>query len=472
MNTKQKKFIASMLTLCILSSGNVAHGGFWENFFKSSNDVITSEEVNKDYSMDNYEELIKMPESKRDKLFEKKLLVCRYNLFDNAQKGTFNEMDAIRAGFVFSNTAKGSLTKAATILAVMFALNNAASISDHIRNFYFTGSNVVRTWIKKLTCRGMGLKHYEVILNKIEKRLRSELVGQDEAITSIVNIMRGHFESMIESKVLGKKFEGGLVLYLIGMPATGKSTAMKIIEEEMKLTSFVGRMSDAEKDNGNQANTVASRLTKPMSQDNGKVIRKVDTPLTEQLKHRLPTLYCFDEIDKMRRLDSDLQKRNFKDEKGKIKGSSVDEMIRNFGDTGQINGIDASGSILIATSNETPEDLSQLESSLYNRYKGCHVHFRNFNKNDYIEIINRKVKSIQEYYKKAYSADIILSDSLMKHYSEKFEKENSGGRAVEVLMNDFRSVLKEYICREENKNKKGTKLLISYDNEINRMYVA
>ena len=102
-----------------------------------------------------------------------------------------------------------------------------------------------------------------------------------------------------------------------------------------------------------------------------------------------------------------LQKRNLRNENGKIMGSSIDEILRNFGNTAQINGVDASSSILIATSNETPEQLSDLESSLYNRYKGCHVHFKDFNKKNYAEIINRKTKDIKEYYKKTYNMDVV-----------------------------------------------------------------
>ena len=158
-----------------------------------------------------------------------------------------------------------------------------------------------------------------------------------------------------------------------------------------------------------------------------------------------------------------------RNEEGKIIGSSIDEMLRNFGDTGQINGIDASGSILIATSNETPEQLAELESSLYNRYKGCHIHFKDFTKQDYVEIINRKIKNIKEYYKKAYDMEFVLDKSLLDHYSEKFVNERSGGRGTDVLMNKFRATLKNYI--NSNKNVKNKVISLNYDNQTNKIFV-
>lgn len=124
---------------------------------------------------------------------------------------------------------------------------------------------------------------------------------------------------------------------------------------------------------------------------------------------------------------------------------------------------------MIATSNETPEQLAQLESSLYNRYKGCHIHFKDFNKKDYSEIINRKIKDISSYYKKTHNMDIKLGEAMLEHYCTKFEKESSGGRGVDVLMNDFRSALKNYI--NSAKNFKNTTVSIEYNDKTDKLYV-
>lgn len=356
------------------------------------------------------------------------------------------------------------------LLGTVFAIKYSTDITENLKNFYVEGSNVVKKALYKITRKGINVNKYQTTLDRIEKRLRAELVGQDKAIDRIMEILTGYFESVIEAKALGKKFEGGLLLYLTGSPATGKSTTMKIIEEEMGLKSYVGRMSDAVEDRGNGAGTVATRLTKPIIKDNGKVKITVDTPLTQQIKTKIPTLYCFDEVDKMRNLDSILQKRSMRNENGKIIGGSVDEMLRNFGDTGQINGQNASGSVLIATSNETPNQLKELEESLYNRYKGCNVQFSDFVAKDYMEIMNRKSKNIFEFYKKKFGVYVSWDESAMDYYSQKFERENSGGRGVDTLMNDVRCALKTYQTKNST-SFKNSSVSICYNTNSDKLFI-
>ena len=387
------------------------------------------------------------------------------------------ELDNIDGMFFGVDTGKkiyADLAKAAKMalpaVAGIFILKSSTDITENLKNFYVSGSNSVKRLLYKLSHKGINVATYQTTLARIEKRLRNELVGQDKAIDRILEILTGYFESMLEAKALGKKFEGGLLLYLTGSPATGKSTTMKIIEEEMGLRSYVGRMSDAVEDRGNGAQTVATRLTKPVIKDNGKVKVSVDTQLTQQIRTKIPTLYCFDEVDKMRNLDSVLQKRSMRNENGKIIGGSVDEMLRNFGDTGQINGQNVSGSVLIATSNETQEQLKELEESLYNRYKGCNVQFKDFTTQDYIEIMNRKSKDIIEFYKKQFNVTVSWDKSALEHYSEKFEKENSGGRGVDTLMNDVRFAMKIFQTKNAN-SFKNRRVSICYDVLTDKLFV-
>ncbi len=393
--------------------------------------------------------------------------------YQRLARGEHDETQFAKATTIAGNKATEGLASMAKMfvpfVATVFIVKYAGDILEHLKNFYAAGSNALKNLFYKFKCKGIDIKTYETVLGRIEKRLRTELVGQNIPIDKIISTMKGYFESAVEAKSLGKKFEGGLILYFIGMPATGKSTAMKIIEEEMGLTSYTGRMSDAIEDKGNGAATVAARLTKPVITDNGRTKVSVDTPLTRQVKTGIPTLYCLDEVDKMRTLDSKMQHRDLRNEDGKIMGGSVDEMLRNFGDTGQINGINASGSIIIATSNETPEQISQLESSLYNRYKGCLIPFKDLDKNDYQEIIRRKSDSIKTYYKKEFNMDITLDESYLDHYSSKFEAENAGGRGIDVLLNNLRAELKNYT--NTNEDFKNTSVSVSYDTLTDKLYI-
>lgn len=58
---------------------------------------------------------------------------------------------------------------------------------------------------------------------------------------------------------------------------------------------------------------------------------------------------------------------------------------------------------------------------------------------------------------------------MLEHYCTKFEKESSGGRGVDTLMNDFRAVLKKYI--NSTKNFKDTTVSIEYNDKTNKLYV-
>ena len=145
-------------------------------------------------------------------------------------------------------------------------------------------------------------------------------------------------------------------------------------------------------------------------------------------------------------------------------------MLRNFGDTGQINGQNASGSVLIATSNETPNQLKELEESLYNRYKGCNVQFSDFVAKDYMEIMNRKSKNIFEFYKKKFGVYVSWDESAMDYYSQKFERENSGGRGVDTLMNDVRCALKTYQTKNST-SFKNSSVSICYNTNSDKLFI-
>lgn len=335
------------------------------------------------------------------------------------------------------------------IFAASMLIRYGAEAFDSIRSLVTELSYYAQKMYNKATAKKLDIEHYQEILDRIETRLRTELVGQDEAIDRVIDIMRGYFQSMLEAKAQGKKFEGGLMLYLTGSPATGKSTMMKIIQEEMHLNNFEAKMSDVVEDKGNRAESVAARLTKPaVTKTRFKEIY-VQTPLMRQLSQHNPTLYAFDEIDKMRKLDRQLQGN--KSELGNI--DSIDEILRNFIDTGHLAGVDASGSIVIVTSNETDEDITRLEPSLRNRYSPYRVKFRDFDKEDYKEIIRRGSVELQKHYAETFNTEIKWNENAMDYFATKFVEEQAGGRCAEPLMMKVRSAIAVLCKSTDIKNK-------------------
>lgn len=452
-----------------------------ENLKQKKERIKVTEEIEQKmfqkYNIKDMSELPKLnPKQQSEFLAEQQKINAIRNSSDFSKgKISAEEMIENSAANFMSDPSKALATSAKMFLpfvAIIFIAKYAGDIVNTVKNLALSMGNTFRTVVYKMTHKGIDVNSYQLTLDRIEKRLRAELVGQDEAIDKTLEVMAGYFESVAEAKAMNKKFEGGLLLYFYGPPATGKSTTMKIIKEEMKLDSYTGLMSDAVEDKGNGAMTVAARLTKPIYKDNGQAKTLIDTPLMRQVKNKLPTLYCLDEVDKMRKLDATLQNRSMRDEDGYIVGSSVDEMLRNFGDTGQICGVDASGSVLIATSNETDEKIAQLESSLFNRYKNCKIKFKEFSSDGYKEIIERKSVEFRDYYKKKFNIEIEWDKSALNHYAEVYESEKSGGRGVDFLMNDVRYALKCYHNNYETKEGfKNLKLSIGYNDKSNKLCV-
>lgn len=362
-------------------------------------------------------------------------------------------------------------TLACVLLTVLpFITNNLGTSIKSFSDIYKPLANVINNFIFKITYKGMNVDKYDALLERIEQRLRSEIVGQDEAIDQIINVLRGYYEAIVIANSLGTKYEKGLLLYFMGSPGTGKSTAMKIIGEEMGLKSYVARMYDVVQDKGNNADSVAARLTKPVLQDDGRVKISVDTPFTMLLNSGKPTLYGIDEIEKMRTFDATLKKTDGKNDKGKIMGGSMDELARNFRDTGHINGSTASNSVLIFTSNETEDDIKQLEDSLYNRYKDCIITFVDLKASDYKEIIKRNTVPIQEFYKNKFGLDIEWDETALDYFAERFVNENTGARSTDTLLSDARCALKAY--REDHVGDfTEDELILRVDTSNNKIFV-
>ena len=151
----------------------------------------------------------------------------------------------------------------------------------------------------------------------------------------------------------------------------------------------------------------------------------------------------------MRKLDRQLQGN--KSELGNI--DSIDEILRNFIDTGHLAGVDASGSIVIVTSNETDEDIMRLEPSLRNRYSQYRVKFRDFEKEDYKEIIRRGSVELQKHYADTFNTEVKWNEDALDYFATKFVEEQAGGRCAEPLMMKVRSAIAVLCKSTDIKNK-------------------
>lgn len=99
------------------------------------------------------------------------------------------------------------------LFVVSFTLNNLGKSIGNARDLYASAKNTINNFMSKITYRGINVNKYKSLIERTEKRLRSEIVGQNKAIDKILNVMTGHFEAMIETESLGKKYEKSLIFF-------------------------------------------------------------------------------------------------------------------------------------------------------------------------------------------------------------------------------------------------------------------
>ena len=129
----------------------------------------------------------------------------------------------------------------------------------------------------------------------------------------------------------------------------------------------------------------------------------------------------------------------------------------------------SSGSVVIATFNETDEQFNKLEDSLRNRLESHRVKFKDFNQDDYKELIKRKSSNFIDYYKKKYNCNVSWSLNALDHYSKEFESTKIGGRGVNSLITKASYMLKEF--SEINDIKSDSNLIIDFDDNTKNITI-
>lgn len=312
--------------------------------------------------------------------------------------------------------------------------------------------------VSSLTYKSMDVTGYEKKVNKLEQRLKKEIKGQRRAIEKIIKLIRGYYEACKIAKLNGREYKKGLIIFLVGKWGTGKTKIMNIIKEELNLSSFTAYVSDVlSEGNATTSNaTVADRLLKPRVKQgfNEEAWAMVEKPMAKHLRMGYPTLYCFDEYDKMQQIDKDLQKKGLYDTESRVNiGTSLDYLFQNFRDNRVVNGVDVGNSILIATMNKTEKDFMEEEPSIYSRVKDSIVELDPFDEEGFADLTDDGLSSLKRDYKTAKSVDVTYSQEVAKKCGKFLIKDEwSSARTVDGLIQNLRGVLGQYLEKYPEKN--------------------
>lgn len=289
---------------------------------------------------------------------------------------------------------------------------------------------------------------------EIRKELESNLAGQDNAINKIIDQLHNHCNYLEICEKNGQKPKRSLVLHFYGAPGVGKSTALRIISEKLGIGVLTFGMSSAVEDNGKRANTVLARLMNPDVIDTRVTKAYFKTPLRKAIENPGTMIIGFDEIEKMRKLDAQISKCDYRNDENYIAPSSLDEAMRDVKDQGMFAGFDVSDKIFVTISNETKESLDELEPSFRDRLMGSLVYFKQFGIEDYKELIEKSSKSLFA----AYGNDGINLDwskQALNHYAHEFHEAHYSGRRVVEFIDSIGTIVKDSVGLlkyEPNKN--------------------
>ncbi len=344
---------------------------------------------------------------------------------------------------------------------LLFLSKAGSAVKEGIANFV----SVVTEPVRKLLFKTMDASNYNQMLDDLGKLLKSKVIGQNKAIDQIIKIMRSHFSNVLKAKKLGVPYNKGLMLYFIGPPGVGKSLILDTINSFLNLTSVTLGIDDVNEDRGNNALTARDRLMKPYTKDYGYMKEEVASNLARVISYEKSTLYTFDELDKMRYWDYNRQGIDWRElrRKGeKLPGSSMDEFLRAFVDTGKLDGKSTNNSVVVITSNETLNDIQDLESSLANRYNDCIVEFEPFNAESCAAFVKKSLEDITgRYYKKVNGAEIVWDEDSLKSYAQFLENLRLNGRSLSALTGHFTPIIDEFY----SKNPKVKKMFLHWDKE-------
>ena len=319
----------------------------------------------------------------------------------------------------------------------------------------------------------------EKVAELLEKNLKENIFGQEEAIEKIVTKITGYLEERQRNSRTKQRKKSYCILCFYGDSGVGKSEAANIIAKALcNETSPINvnpQMLKVDKSEEGKS-CIEQLFGDTTSVDTRGRKTKTPTKLATQLMDNNKTVLIFEEFDKMRKFDPD---------------GSIDEFLRQAYDRGYVivgdRKLDLSDTIIILTTNESKESLEKglslgresnkvdinddtgartvvdRDQSLL--FRLTTVEFKPLNEEAFIKIAKPKLEKIQEYYKNYYKINVIISDAVLNNIANTAVTKRKGARSINEYTEQISASMAEFRrkCNELHVDYKNKNVHIDFD---------
>ena len=325
----------------------------------------------------------------------------------------------------------------------------------------------------------------EKVAELLEKNLKENIFGQEEAIEKIVTKITGCLEERQRNSKTKQRKKSSCILCFYGDSGVGKSEAANIIAtalcNETSPINVNPQMLKVDKSEEGKS-CIEQILGDTTSVDTRGRKTKTPTKLATQLMDNNKTVLIFEEFDKMRKFDPD---------------GSIDEFLRQAYDRGYVivgdRKLDLSDTIIILTTNESKESLEKglslgreskkvdinddtgartvvdRDQSLL--FRLTTVEFKPLNEEAFIKIAKPKLEKIQEYYKNYYKINVIIPDAVLNNIANTAVAKRKGARSINEYTEQISASMAEFRrkCNELHVNYKNKDVHIDFDKNIDKI---
>ena len=410
----------------------------------------------------------------------------RTKMVAGSSDSTVNAIEKLCAQIsAFMNESAPTIGKFGAAFVLTTVLGKGTRVFESLHNYC---SKTLSYLKRKLAVSRNKLENNpERVAELLEKNLKEKIFGQNEAIEKIVTKITGYLEERQRNLKTNQHQKSCCILCLYGDSGVGKSESANIITKalcnESSPININPQMLKVDKSEEGKS-CIEQLFGDTISVDTRGRKTKTPTKLATQLMDNNKTVLIIEEFDKMRKFDPD---------------GSIDEFLRQAYDRGYVivgdRKLDLSDTIIILTTNESKESLEKglslgregkkvdisddtgartvIDRDQSLLFRLTTVEFKPLSEEAFIKIAKPKLEKIQEYYKKYYNINVIISNDVLNKIANIAVTKRKGARAVNEYIEQISASMAGYRrkCSELHVNYKNKDVYIDFDKNTDAIFL-